>query len=187
VAVNCGAIPESLAETELLGAERGAFTDATSRPGCFERAASGTLFLDEIGELPRHAQATLLRVLEQKELVRIGGSRAVALDVRVVAATNRDLRAERERGAFREDLYWRLAVLTLKLPPLRERIDDLPLLAASLLASMGRADAALAPDAERLLRQHGWPGNVRELRNVLERALLTSGDGEIRARDLVFD
>jgi DNA-binding NtrC family response regulator len=187
VALNCGAIPDGLAETELFGAERGAYTDAVSRPGSFERAGGGTLFLDEVGELSPRAQAGLLRVLEQKELVRIGGTRPVALDVRVVSATNRDLRSEARRGAFREDLYWRLAVLPLRLPPLRDRLDDLPLIAATLLGALGRPEALLDAGAEQKLMRHPWPGNVRELRNVLERALLTADDGRIRPRDIVFD
>ncbi len=137
VAVNCGAIPDGLAETELFGAERGAFTDAVSRPGCFERAAGGTIFLDEVGELPHRVQVGLLRVLEQKELNRVGGSHAVPLDVRVVSATNRDLKAAVKHGDFREDLYWRLSVLPIRLPALRERLADLPLVAAALLERLG--------------------------------------------------
>jgi two-component system response regulator AtoC len=187
VAVNCGAIPDGLAESELFGAERGAFTDAVSRPGSFERAGGGTIFLDEVGELPLHAQADLLRVIEQKELTRVGGSRSVPLDVRVVSATNRDLKAAVKRGAFRDDLYWRLAVLPIRLPALRERLPDLPLVAAALLDGLGGGGVTLTEDALERLAGHPWPGNVRELRNVLERALLTASDGSIRARDLAFD
>jgi DNA-binding NtrC family response regulator len=187
VAVNCGAIPDGLAETELFGAERGAFTDAVSRPGSFERAGGGTIFLDEVGELPRRVQVGLLRVLEQKELNRVGGSRAVPLDVRVVSATNRDLKAAVKRGTFREDLYWRLSVLPIRLPALRERLPDLPLVAAALLERLGGDGVALTDDALDRLAAHPWPGNVRELRNVLERALLAAHDGAIRAGDLAFD
>jgi DNA-binding NtrC family response regulator len=186
VAVNCGAIPDGLAETELFGAERGAYTDAVSRPGSFERAAGGTIFLDEVGELSARAQAGLLRVIEQKELQRVGGTRSVPLDVRVVSATNRDLRNAMQRGAFREDLYWRLSVLPIRLPALRERMADLPLVAAALLERLG-GGAELADDALERLAAHPWPGNVRELGNVLERARLSSRDGTIRARDLTFD
>ena len=187
VAVNCGAIPEGLAETELFGAERGAYTDAVSRPGSFERAAGGTIFLDEVGELPQKVQAGLLRVLEQKELARVGGVRPVPLDVRVVSATNRDLKAAVRSGSFREDLYWRLSVLPIRLPALRERPADLPLIASALLERLGGDGVSLADDALERLATHSWPGNVRELRNVLERAMLSLRDGTIRARDLVFD
>jgi DNA-binding NtrC family response regulator len=187
VAVNCGAIPDGLAETELFGAEHGAYTDAVSRPGSFERAAGGTIFLDEVAELPHRVQVGLLRVLEQKELNRVGGSRAVPLDVRVVSATNRDLKAAVKRGTFREDLYWRLSVLPIRLPALRERMADLPLVAAALLERLGGDGVTLTDDALERLAAHPWPGNVRELRNVLERALLAAHDGAIRARDLAFD
>jgi DNA-binding NtrC family response regulator len=191
VALNCGALPDSLVETELFGAEKGAFTDAVPRPGSFEQADGGTLFLDEIGELSPRAQTRLLRVLEQKEIVRVGGTRRVPADVRVVSATHRDLKAESENGGFREDLFYRLGVLPVRLPPLRERREDIPLIAVHLLASLSRRVRCLADDARERLMAHHWPGNVRELRNVLERSLLTreaDGDGELlRARDLLFD
>jgi DNA-binding NtrC family response regulator len=177
--VNCGAIPESLLESELFGAERGAYTDAVSRPGCFERANRGTIFLDEIGELAPAAQVKLLRVLENQELTRVGGTSTVRLNVRAVAATNKDLRREVAGGRFREDLYYRLDVLPLRVPPLRERPQDIPLLAAHFLPA-----AALRPDALDRLCAHSWPGNVRELRNVLERAALAAEHRVIRALDV---
>jgi DNA-binding NtrC family response regulator len=184
VALNCGALPESLVESELFGAEKGAFTDAVARPGAFERASGGTLFLDEIGEMTTGAQARLLRVLEEKELTRVGGARSIAIDVRVVSATNRDLKAEVAAGGFRQDLFYRLGVLPLRMPPLRERPGDVPLIAAHLLSRTG---LILADDARERLLRHPWPGNVRELRNVLERAVLASGGGRIEERHLSFD
>jgi DNA-binding NtrC family response regulator len=186
IAVNCGAIPASLLETELFGAERGAYTDALSRPGCFERANRGSIFLDEIGELATEAQVKLLRVLESKELVRVGGTEAVRLDLRVISATNKDLKKEMERGRFREDLYYRVNVLPLRVPALRERAEDIPLLASRLLGRHGRAAAVLQPDALSKLCGHSWPGNIRELGNVLERACVTAGDGRIHARDILL-
>jgi DNA-binding NtrC family response regulator len=186
VTVNCGAIPVSLLESELFGAERGAFTDAVSRPGFFERANRGTIFLDEIGELAVAAQAALLRVLESQELIRVGGTEAVRLNVRVVAATNQDLRRRLEQKLFREDLYYRINVLPLRVPPLRERPGDVPLLAAHILAGRGKPAPSLRPEALERLCAYSWPGNVRELRNVLERAAVICEDGVIRARDLVW-
>ncbi len=186
VALNCGALPETLLETELFGSERGAFTDAVTRPGSFERANGGTLFLEEIGDMSLSAQARLLRVIEQRELTRVGGSKTVSLDVRVVSATHRDLRSEVARGAFRADLFYRLGVLPIRVPPLRERSDDIPLLAAHFLAVLGRPRAAVDEEALDELRAHDWPGNVRELRNVMERAALNAGDGRISARHISF-
>ena len=156
VAINCGALPETLLETELFGSEKGAFTDAVSRAGCFERANGGTLFLDEIGDMSLAAQARLLRVIEQKELTRVGGSRGVQLDVRVVSATHRDLRLEAAQGRFRADLFYRLGVLPIRVPPLRERSDDIPVLAAHFLALLGKPNAAITDDAREALR--GMPG-----------------------------
>jgi two-component system response regulator FlrC len=189
VAVNCAAFPENLAESELFGHERGAFTGAErQRAGRFEEASGGTLFLDEVGELALPLQAKLLRVLEERRVRRIGGSEDLAVDVRVVAATNRDLEAEAERGTFRRDLYFRLAVLRVDLPPLRERPRDIPLLADHLLrriaARLGGAQLAIGADAEAALARHTWPGNVRELRNALERAAVVRGEGVIGAADL---
>jgi DNA-binding NtrC family response regulator len=187
VALNCGALPESLLETELFGSEKGAFTDAVSRPGCFERANGGTLFLDEIAEMSSGAQTRLLRVLEQRECTRVGGTRAVPLDVRVVSATNRELKGCVAAGSFRSDLYWRLGVLHVRLPALRERGEDIPLLAAHMLALAGLKEVRLDQEARGRLLGHPWPGNIRELRNVMERAALSCEDGIVRARDIAFD
>ncbi len=189
VAVNAAALPESLAESELFGHERGAFTGADrARAGRFEEAGKGTLFLDEVGELPPSLQSKLLRTLEERTVRRLGGSRDVAVDVRLVAATNRDLPAEVDRGAFRRDLYFRLAVVPVALPPLRERTGDVPLLAAHLLGALSGRHAVgrspLTPEALEALERHPWPGNVRELRNVLERALLLRAGLPIRPEDL---
>ncbi|RMH22911.1 MAG: sigma-54-dependent Fis family transcriptional regulator [Acidobacteria bacterium] len=177
VAVNCAAIPESLMEDELFGHEKGAFTGAASRrAGRFERAAGGTLFLDEIGELTPAVQGKVLRVIEERVFERVGGSRSLAADVRLVAATNRDLAAMAADGSFRSDLYFRLDVFPIALPPLRQRASDVPLLARHLLrrasARLGRTPPALTGAAEALLEAQPWPGNVRQLANLLERALI---------------
>jgi transcriptional regulator with GAF, ATPase, and Fis domain len=172
VIVDCSALPPTLIESELFGHERGAFTGATTQfKGAFERADGGTLFLDEIGELPLALQPKLLRVLESRTVRRLGGSRPVKVDVRMVAATNRDLAMEVQRGHFREDLYYRLAVVSITVPPLRERLDDIPLLAVHLLREMGLDPAScLTVDSLAALQTYDWPGNVRELRNSLERS-----------------
>ncbi len=187
VPINCAAIPDTLIETELFGAEKGAYTDAVARPGSFEQANGGTLFLDEIGEMSAAAQSRLLRVIEGRSVTRVGGARALPLDVRVVSATNRDLKADVTSGGFRGDLYYRLGVLPIRIPPLRERAVDIPLLAVHLLCLLGRPDTELAPDARAALRGHHWPGNIRELRNVLERAVLAAEGGPLHARHLRFD
>jgi DNA-binding NtrC family response regulator len=187
VAVNCGAIPETLLETELFGAERGAFTDAVSRPGCFERAHGGTLFLDEIAEMPAGAQVRLLRILEQKELTRVGGVRAVPVDVRIVTATNRDLKTAVGDGSFRSDLFWRISVLPIRIPPLRDRREDVPLLCAHFAAELDGSGTEFGEDALEKLSAHAWPGNIRELRNVVQRAVLAASGGPIRARHILFD
>jgi DNA-binding NtrC family response regulator len=176
VVLDCGSIPQNLVESELFGHERGSFTGAVaSYAGAFERAHRGTLFLDEIGELPLEMQPRLLRALERREVRRIGGSRTIAVDIRVVAASNRDLGVEVNRGRFREDLYYRLAVARLHVPPLRERRDDVDLLIEHFLATTPNAQGAkLSPETVELMRKHEWPGNVRELRNVIERAVLLS-------------
>ena len=174
VVLDCGSIPPNLIESELFGHERGAFTGATaSYAGAFERAHGGTVFLDEIGELPLGMQPKLLRVLERKEVRRVGGAKMIEVDVRIVAATNRDLGVEVNRGRFREDLYYRLAVARVHVPPLRDRKDDLPLLIDHILATTpGGETAQIAQETIDLMTKHDWPGNVRELRNVIERAVL---------------
>jgi DNA-binding NtrC family response regulator len=177
VTVNCSAVVESLFESELFGHVRGAFTGATDhKPGLFEAADGGTLFLDEIGELPSAVQAKLLRVLETGDVQRVGALQARCVDVRVVAATNRDLRLEVERGRFRSDLYYRLNLVELHVPPLRERREDVPYLVAAFVrefaARFDRPIDGISAAAERLLMRASWPGNVRELRNVLERGCM---------------
>ncbi len=177
VMIDCGSIPGNLLESELFGHERGAFTGADSnRVGAFEEASGGTIFLDEIGELPIELQTKLLSVLENREIRRVGSNQQRPVDVRVIAATNRDLRAAVNAGRFREDLYYRIAVVQIKLPPLRQRLDDLPLLAEMLLKRMGTADerieAILSAEFVRGLRSAAWPGNIRELRNYLEQYLV---------------
>jgi DNA-binding NtrC family response regulator len=184
-AVNCGAIAETLVEAELFGSEKGAYTDATARPGCFERADGGTIFLDEIGELPLKAQATLLRVLEFKEVRRVGGTRSIPLNIRVLSATNRDLKREVQEGRFREDLYYRVNVLFLHVPPLRGREEDIYLLCTYFLQRR-QPDLRFHPRAVEKLLAHSWPGNVRELRNVIERAAVLSEGDEILPRDIQF-
>jgi DNA-binding NtrC family response regulator len=187
--LNCAALPSELIESELFGHEAGAFTGATKqRRGKFERASSGTLFLDEVGDMPLPMQAKLLRVLQEREIERVGGNETIAVDVRVVAATNRDLVGACESGAFRADLYDRLNVLPLAIPPLRARRDDVPVLAAHFLElaarSNDRRDIRLEPDALAALASYSWPGNVRELRNVIERLVILTPDDAIRADDV---
>ncbi len=189
VELNCSAVPENLLESELFGFERGAFTDAKrQKKGVFEMAQGGTLFLDEIGEMSMALQAKLLKVLESKTFRRLGGTVDITVDTRVVAATNRDLRREVESGRFREDLYFRLQVIPIEVPPLRARKGDIPLLLRHFIErfarEIGRPSARLHPEAERLLVDYAWPGNVRELRNVLERIVLLDSDDEIRPEHL---
>lgn len=183
VKLNCAALPENLLESELFGHEKGAFTGAISqRQGRFEQADKGTLFLDEIGEVSPGFQAKLLRVLQEGELERVGGSRSIKVNVRVVAATHRDLEADVESGDFREDLYYRLNVMPIFMPTLRERLEDVPEIAHFLLQKIATAqerELSISDAALRVLMHHSWPGNVRELENCLERAAVMSSDGRI--------
>ncbi len=186
VAVNCSAIPETLLESELFGHEKGAFTGAMARrPGYFELADGGTIFLDEIAEMSSNLQAKYLRVLQDNQVRRIGGHDEVAVDVRVVCATNKDVVKAVQEGALREDLYYRVNVLTIPLPPLRRRPEDIPLLAEAFMTEFNgkyeRQVRGIAEAALELLRDHAWPGNVRELRNVIERAVVSCEDGLITA------
>jgi DNA-binding NtrC family response regulator len=187
--LNCAAVPKELIESELFGHEAGAFTGATKqRRGKFERASGGTLFLDEVGDMPLAMQAKLLRVVQEREIERVGGNDTIKVDVRVVAATNRDLIAACRDGEFRPDLYDRLNVLPLALPPLRARRDDVPLLAQHFLSQAARAnnrpDVQLAPDAVAALARHSFPGNVRELKNLIERLVILSPDETIGTADV---
>lgn len=189
VAVNCAALPESLIESELFGHERGAFTGALNRRlGRFELAAGGTILLDEVAELPLALQAKLLRVLQEKAFERVGGSATIGTDARVIAATNRDLEREVVEGRFRPDLYWRLNVLPLRMPPLRERGGDVVILADHFVVkhatSSGRPVCRISTPALDLLTSYHWPGNVRELENAIERAVLLSTDGAIHSYHL---
>jgi len=192
VKINSTAIPETLLESELFGYEKGAFTGAVgSKPGKFEMADGGTLFLDEIGDVPPPVQVKLLRVLQEREFERLGGTRTIKVDVRLVAATNRDLRAALEEGTFREDLYYRLNVVPINIPPLREHREDIPALAALFLQKYagpsGKKIESISPAAlERLTRFH-WPGNVRELENVIERAVALSPGPVIQPGDILID
>ncbi len=188
IKVNCSAIPDTLFESELFGHERGAFTGATqSRPGWFEQAHGGTIFLDEIGELPLALQAKLLRTLQEGTLVRLGGQREIRIDIRLVAATNRDLAQEAAAGRFRQDLYYRLNVIPIRLPSLRERREDIHALALHFASRANQAhqrNVHLAADALEVLEALDWPGNIRELGNVIERLVLLADDGVVHARDL---
>ncbi len=189
VALNCGALSEGILESELFGHTKGAFTGATeARLGRFEYADAGTLLLDEVGDMPRSTQVKLLRVLEQSEIVRVGSNTPVRVDVRIVAATHRRLEDLVADGTFREDLYFRLKVVTLYIPPLRERKDDIPLLATHFLKELadahGKHIAEIAPDTRRRLAQYDWPGNVRELRNCIEHMVVVTTDTVLGTDDL---
>lgn len=191
VALNCAALPDTLLESELFGYDRGAFTGAhSSKPGRLELAQGGVLFLDEIGETSPSVQAKLLRVLQEREFQRLGGTRTLKTDLRVVAATNRDLRSAMARGTFREDLFYRLAVFEIRIPPLRGRPEDIIPLAGGFLeeigAELGRPAAGISRDAREALLGYAWPGNVRELRNVLERASILCDGGLVTHEHLVM-
>jgi transcriptional regulator with PAS, ATPase and Fis domain len=192
VKVDCTALPEGLLESELFGHEKGAFTDAAAeKPGRFELAHGGTLFLDEVGELPQSLQAKLLRVLQERAFERVGGTRTISVDVRILAATNRDLAKALKGGQFREDLYYRLNVVPILVPPLRRRPEDILPLAAHFLqrfgARYGKVVPGLSPEAAALLRRYSWPGNVRELEHAIERAVILWERGVIRPEELAVD
>jgi two-component system response regulator AtoC len=189
VAVNCGAIPENLLESELFGYRRGAFTDAVAdRTGLFEQANGGTLLLDEIGELPLSLQVKLLRVLQEETIRRLGDNKDLKIDVRILAATHRDLAAETAAGRFREDLFYRINVLTIRIPSLRERREDIPILLDHFIARnnirLSTQIRGLAPDARKVLLEYAWPGNVRELENTIERAMVLAESDLITKEDL---
>ncbi len=192
VKINCTAIPENLMESELFGYEKGAFTGAnTSKPGKFEQADTGTVFLDEIGDVPAAIQVKLLRVLQEREFERLGSNQTRHIDVRVVAATNQDLRAALEQGTFREDLYYRLNVVPMNIPPLRERKQDIPFLARHFVHKLspemgGRVESITDAAIEKLMTYH-WPGNVRELENVIERSLVMCSGTELDAEDIKLE
>jgi DNA-binding NtrC family response regulator len=192
VKINCTALPENLMESELFGYEKGAFTGAAaSKPGKFEQADTGTVFLDEIGDVPPAVQVKLLRVLQEREFERLGSNKTLHIDVRIVAATNQDLRAALEQGTFREDLYYRLNVVPINLPPLRERPEDIPFLAEhfvrKLAGQSGSRVESITDEAIRKLMGYPWPGNVRELENVIERSLVLCTSGRLDAADIRLD
>ncbi len=186
VPCNCAAVPESLFETELFGSERGAFTDAVTRAGLFERAVGGTLFLDEIGDMSPANQVKLLRAIEDHEVTRVGGRLARSVDCRIICATNRDLRKMAADDRFRKDLFFRIGVLIHTIAPLRNRAADIPLLVHHCLTESGHAERRVSPSAMQRLMTHPWPGNYRELRNVVHRSRLAARGNTITARDLQF-
>ncbi len=192
ISINCAALPEALLESELFGHEKGAFTGAVAlRKGRFELADTGTIFLDEMGEMPPPLQAKLLRAIQEKTFERVGGSKTITVDLRILAATNKDLKAEVEKGNFREDLYYRLNVLNIHLPPLRERLDDLPLLTAHFVSKfaerLDRPDLSITSEAQRFLGNLPWEGNIRELENTIERAAILCANGRIEIADVQPD
>ncbi len=189
IAINCGAIPEDLMESELFGYEKGAFTGAiSSKPGKFELANDGTLFLDEIGELPKNAQVKLLRVLEDHKVERVGSTRSRDVDVRIISATNRNLEEEMKKGTFRDDLYYRIKVFTIEMPPLRERKEDIPLLLNYFLnrysAELGKDVRKVSPEVARVFQTYDFPGNIRELQNILKSAIVSCQTDTISPGDL---
>ncbi len=189
ITINCGAIPENLLESELFGHVKGAFTGATSsRPGKFELANRGSIFLDEIGDMSANLQVKILRVLEEREFEQVGGSKTIRADVRIIAATHRDLEKLVQEGSFREDLFYRLHVIPIKIPPLRERKSDIPRLISHFLKEFnlknGRDVQGVTNDAMIIIREHAWPGNVRELKNMVERLVVLKGEGDIGPLDL---
>ena len=185
ISVNCGALTETLLESELFGHEKGAFTGAiNAKKGRFELAHGGTIFLDEIGEMSQSLQVKLLRVLQEREFERVGGTKTIQVDVRVIAATNRDIKKEVEAGTFREDLFYRLNVIHMELPSLKERMDDIPMLVRHFLAKYNGKHLELNPEAWKAFYSYNWPGNVRELENVIERAVILQNSGIITAGDL---
>jgi transcriptional regulator with GAF, ATPase, and Fis domain len=189
IKINCAAIPKNLMESELFGYEKGAFTGATSsKPGRFELADTGTLFLDEIGEIPVEMQVKLLRAIQESEFERVGGIKTIKVDVRLITATNRDLEHEIRQGNFREDLYYRLNVVPLRIPPLRERGRDIPLLVEHIIKKfnerLGKSVEGIVSDALETLARHRWPGNIRELENVLERTMLFCMSPQIELADI---
>ena len=188
VAVNCAALPEGLLESELFGYERGAFTGAVvSKPGKFELAHTGSLLLDEVSEMPLVLQAKLLRVLQEREVDRVGGRKPIRVDIRIISTTNCDLRHMITAGTFREDLFYRLNVIPLRLPPLRERSGDIPSLVRAMLNRQGYGNSTISARALAVLSQHAWPGNIRELGNVLERAAILAGGKTIEAEHVVLE
>lgn len=189
ITINCGAIPENLLESELFGHVKGAFTGATSsKQGKFEQACRGSIFLDEIGDMSPNLQVKILRVLEEREFEQVGGSRTIKADVRIIAATHRDLEKLVEEGSFREDLFYRLNVIPVEIPPLRERKTDIPLLVSHFLTEFntknGKDVQGVSDNAMAVLKQHSWPGNVRELKNLMERLVVLKGEGSIDTLDL---
>ena len=189
ITINCGAIPENLLESELFGHVKGAFTGATaSKPGKFELANKGSIFLDEIGDMSTNLQVKILRVLEEREFEQVGGSKTIKADVRIIAATHRDLEKLVKEGSFREDLFYRLNVIPIEIPPLRERKPDISLLISHFLTEFnlknGKNVQGITNDAMGIMKEHSWPGNVRELKNMIERLVVLKGEGEINPLDV---
>jgi two-component system NtrC family response regulator len=189
VSINCGALTETLLESELFGHEKGAFTGAVAmKKGRFELANGGTLFLDEVGDMSLSLQVKLLRVLQEMEFERVGGTRTIEVDVRVLSASNRNIKEDVAEGTFREDLFYRLNVINIEVPPLMERIDDIPVLVKHFLekysSDVGRTETVLNPEVWKIFYRYNWPGNVRELENVIERAVVLSSGGAITPEDL---